>query len=355
MQPAAGAIQIAQSLNFVDEAATTGMRDAWEAEMGYRPVGGPNVVDLLWDQLTDGSDPTGQSGPKPLMPSTDGFLHLFVGGHSEVKREHFRWGIHPHTNRVRDVLRRQFAEQHERHQEHARKVLDFWCEKYRVEDWKEFVPANLHAHVPGRLKHQTTITDDFTRADGDTIGNQLSWTEVGCDWDTVGNLASKTATNSVVEHARAESALSSDDHYAQILRVSTVDNSDYQGPCARIPASPSTDKTFYTLWSDGASYLTKFVTGTQTVIATGSRAVASEIYKVQADGSTIKGFYAGAEALSVTDTAITGNLHCGINAFGSGATLDDFEAADLAAGGGFIPYPRPRGLVAGMSVMSGGF
>lgn len=326
-----GGIEIAHSLNFINEQATNGMRDAWESEMGFRPIGGPNIVDLPWDQLTTGSDPSGENGPKPLMPGTDGFLKLYLGGHSLAKSELFQWGIHPHTNRVRDVLRRQFAEQHERHQEHARKVLDFWCEKYRVDDWKEFVPQNLHAHVPGRSKHDTTIIDDLNRADGDTIGNQLSWTEVLGDFDTASNQVVKSATANTVEHARAESALSSDDHYAQVLRVAAP-GGNYSGPCARIPASPSTDKTFYTIWADNTSYLVKLVAGTQTNMVTGANGMASEIYKVQADGSTIKGFFAGVENLSVTDTAITGNLYCGLNIFGTDAILDDFQAADLGAG-----------------------
>lgn len=51
------------------ELNTTGaMRDAWESLLGYRPEGNL-LVDLLWDQLTTGSDPDGAEHAKPLLPS----------------------------------------------------------------------------------------------------------------------------------------------------------------------------------------------------------------------------------------------------------------------------------------------
>lgn len=327
-----GGIEIAHSLNFINEQATNGMRDAWESGMGFRPIGGPNIVDLPWDQLTTGSDPSGENGPKPLMPGTDGFLRFYIGGHSLAKSEYFRWGIHPHTNRVRDVLRRQFAEQHERHQEHARKVLDFWCIKYRVEDWKEFVPANLHAHVPGRLKHSTTITETFTGTDGDPLGPNHTWTIQAGTWVKKDNKARKSTNDATVEMARADTALSSDDHYAQV--VVTVGISRFHGPVCRVPSSIASTGYLVAEFSV-VLYLRKQVAGVFTDIDSVAHTIINGgVYKVEADGSAIKGYADTVGLLSATDTAITGNLYCGLVAYGAeaGGTMDNFEAADLGAG-----------------------
>lgn len=56
--------------------------------------------------------------------------------------------------------------------------------------------------------------------------------------------------------------------------------------------------------------------------------------KVQANGSTIKGYRAGVELLSVTDTSITTGTRAGINGWWDNVTatvaeLDDWTAADL--------------------------
>jgi hypothetical protein len=50
-----------------EESISPAVLDEWAAKCGYRPQG-KNRVDLLWDQLTNGSDPAGDEGPKPLMP-----------------------------------------------------------------------------------------------------------------------------------------------------------------------------------------------------------------------------------------------------------------------------------------------
>jgi hypothetical protein len=68
---------------------------------------------------------------------------------------------------------------------------------------------------------------------------------------------------------------------------------------------------------------------------------------VEADGSTVTGTYNGSTIWTGTDTAITGNVRCGVNQFAtSGAgTFDDFEAADLGGGGG--GNRRRRAIITG--------
>lgn len=327
--------------------STTAMRDAWQGATGYRPAGA-KLTDLLWDQLTNGADPAGEAGPKPLVPTTGGQLELWLGGHSLVRREAFRWGVHPHTNRVRDVIRRDFERLWEATggHDHCRRVLDYQAKKLRA-DWRDLIPARLRPHVAGPLPHQTTITDDFTRADGDTIGNLLTWTELENDFDTVSNRASLTTTGAD-SFARADSNLSSDDHYSQI----TARGNSTAGASAIYPTcrnATGATRTWYMVDNSiggDASTLYKRVTGTFTAIGSGiAHTFANDtdyLIEVEANGSTITSRIDNVDIDTVTDSAITGNLMCGFGGYRTGGTTsyDGFEAADLAAGGTAVPVFR---------------
>jgi hypothetical protein len=324
-------------------AVTTAMQDAWQSVMGYRPQGA-KLVDLLWDQITNGSAPSGDEGPKPLLPGVDLQLKLHLGGHSLVKSERFRFGIHPHTNRIRDLLRRDFEAQWEASNGHdrCRRCLDFTCDKYRVKDWREFVPARLHAHVPGRLPHATTITENFTGT-SDTLGNVLSWTELEGDWDRESDQGQPK--NAGQNTARAESDLSSDDHYVQVAYSDLTSNLPNAGVSARFSAS---ELTYYQFDVDSGSDWRTFkrVTGSYTAVgSTSAQAVsANDIIKGECDGSTIARYYNGVSQNSTTDTTITGNTRGGLNGFNGNAgtkRVDNFEAADLAA----PPADAPKRLM----------
>lgn len=324
------------------KAVNNTLRDAWQGAMDYRP-NGSTLLDLLWDQLTNGADPTGDPGPKPLMPGVDNVLRLYIGGHSLVKSERFHWGTHPHTNQVQAVIQRDFARMWEATNgaDHCRRVLDFTCKKYKVDDWREFVPAHLLAHVPGRLPHQTTITESFNTADSDILGPNLTWTELVNDFDIVSNRAELITTGSD-SFARADSDLSSDDHYAQALVNATNEAAAHSHyiMCRKDATTTLTLYMAYLQWNADVIRTYKDVSGSFTQLATQALSVTAGTpgtLKTQADGSTIKDFWDGVEKNSVTDTAITGNLRCGIAGFCATANIlswDDFEAADLAAEAG---------------------
>ena len=199
-----------------------------------------------------------------------------------------------------------------------------------------FIPADLTDE--GELPPETTITDDFTRADGDTIGNQLTWTEVAGDWDTASNAASLTTFGTDARTARAESDLSSDDHYSQtvITGLGAGTNDCLAGPVARFDAAANTGYWTFAYQFDDKIYLRKIVTGTPTnlVAAVAITLSIPEAYKVECDGSTITGYQAGVSRIGpTTDSAIAGNTRCGIGGYKStgSVVVDDFEAADLAA------------------------
>jgi hypothetical protein len=312
-------------------AASAAMQDAFQSLVGVRPQG-ERLADLLWDCLTNLSDPAGQDAPKTLMPSATQ-TRLVLG--REVKREAFRWGGQ-HTNRVRDVLRfnvRAIVAEVKTSQ--ARRVLDYYRLKHRT-DWREFVPSELRDELDGPLPHETTITETFNGTNADPLGPNLTWVfdNHGSTntWEILSNRANKTATNAEQQFARADSALSSDDQRSQANVYGG--GAGYGGPVCRMPNSQA--RTGYLTLLDGTTqYLTKLVAGTSTNFHTESNAFADGVLlKVTANDSTIAGFEDGVEILSTTDSAITGNLYAGISMYlaHTAELLDNFEAADLAAG-----------------------
>jgi len=322
------------------------IRSAWGSLTGYEAQGA-RVVDLLWDQLTRGSDPDGDTAPKPLMPGKQGRGHwtdLHLGGRH--KSRPFVWGEDAETTeRVRDLLRRDFRRTFAEAQagklkdkQHHRRVLDYWCEQYGVDDWREFVAADLRADIKGRLKHETTLTDNFNRANASSPGSSSE----GWSWTDVTNSTAIESNRLRVDSgadgnaARAESDLSSADHYSQHLVV-FLNPGKGSGALTRFSSSAT---TFYMFYSDSGR-LFKCVAGAFTTLSTSSSHAVTFTVKCQINGSALAGFYDGVQQTTATDTAITGNLRTGLRLDFAGLA-DDFEAADLSAGG-FVYTQLERG------------
>jgi hypothetical protein len=324
------------------------IRSAWQSLLGYQPQGG-NLAELLFDALTDRADPSGDSAAKPLMPGADGWMDLHVVG--RVKGERFEWGRSPRTNLMRDVLQREFRAlwdrgggvEAEKRREHARRVLDFWADQHSEADWREFVPPDLRGEVPGRLKHATTHTESFNKADSDTLGPDLTWTETAGDFDVVSNRISATS-GSV---CRAEADVSSANHYAQ---ANIFFAGAYLGITARHAAAANTYYVGYGI-NTTLTEMYKRVAGSYTNLGTMNPAASSgDLYKVECNGSAIKLYIAGVQKISVTDTAIAGGTRGGFDSINSTATADAYEISDLAAAG--IIYTQlernTRGVVRGV-------
>jgi hypothetical protein len=251
----------------------------------------------------------------------------------------------PEVTPMLDLLRRDFERMWEETNgnDQCRRVLDFTCEKYRVKDWREFVPTRLHAHVPGRLPHATTISDDFTRADGDAIGNLLTWSELSGDFDTVSNrIRTGAGGGGVSSLAQATSDLSSTDHYSQVaVYPSALDS----GPAARAQAGPT---AYIAVANSGLGNfrLYKLVAGafTQLGSTVGSITWANaDTVKTEANGSSISAFRNSSSLIGpVSDSAISSGVRCGVWSFSDNVgDLDDFEAADLIA----PPATTPKRLM----------
>ena len=332
-------------------ASTPMMRDIFAARVGYRP-NGQTLCDLLWDVLTQGSDPTGMSQPRPMMPMPGGMLELHLGGHSLVKSAPFRWGDAP-TAKIQELLRLEFrqhfddADQGRIPPGHHRRVLDYWCEKYRLQgkdEWKQFVPTDLHKHVPGRLKHATTISDEFTAANGTILyshsGGGFTWTEVRVLADDPTIVSNQLQANGSTFHfARAESDLSSDDMLTECIdcNFGSTSVSNSAGAIARIDGNLFAAVNMYNFRHQGNnSYvLQKYVAGTVTNLATGSVATtANERIGCSANGSTVDGQVNSAVQASVTDTSVVGFTRSGLMiARIASMTMGSWQAADQASAG----------------------
>lgn len=331
------------------EIATSAMmKSMWQSITGVA-VEGDFLVDLLWSHLTDVSDPSGKQFVKPLVPTVEGNLELHLGGHSLVKSEKFRWGVHHHTNKLKVLLRLELNEirkaaisgdyKHPRlgkDFDFHRRIMQGMLEKYKT-TFEQLRPASWPENETP-LPHDTTLIDDFTRADGDIIGNQLTWTETLGDIDTSSNSASHTTIG--ISAARAESDLSSTDHYAQGLH--TYPGTDTSaGPAARYAGASNTFYHSRLQRTTNMVRIYKSITGTMTSLASTSFTVGTGSYtnKVTANGSTITADVNSTNYLSITDTAITGGTRGGFRCYQSDgiSKFDNFEAADLSAVPTFIP------------------
>jgi len=330
--------------------ATAAMKSAWFSLLGYTPQG-DTLNDLLFDHMTNGSDPTFQDDRVPtLMPTTKGILEIHLGSHSLIKSERFRFGTHSHTNKVQAVLHRNYRQMQadidtgRMAENHIRRVLDYWLDKYRIRktirtDWEQFVPPELRDGHEGPLPHRTIITESFNQGDSTTLGPDQTWAETSGDWETVSNEV-RTSIIGGQQTARCEVDLSGDDHYGELVIATwTGTNKKQLGPTCR--RSVSVETYYHAAVIRGTTntgpFLLKTVTGTLSVLDSDTSGISPpETHRVESNGSTIRHLIDGVEKFSVTDTAITSNLRCGLygrtDVTVGEATGDSFEAADLAIG-----------------------
>ncbi|MER5461655.1 hypothetical protein ABT010_13395 [Streptomyces sp. NPDC002668] len=171
------------------------------------------------------------------------------------------------------------------------------------------------------------FTDDFNRADSTDLG--AGWVEVSGDWSIVSNRLSPGAAGGTII-LRAAGAMATSDNYAQVTIATTTAAS--HGVWCRGNSNISSGY----LWrNDGTSWdLFQVLGGSFTSIGSFAGAAANgDVAKVQAVGSTIKGYVNGVQRVSVTDTAVTTGTSVGLRAESTSALrFDDFAAADVATG-----------------------
>jgi hypothetical protein len=170
------------------------------------------------------------------------------------------------------------------------------------------------------------FSDNFDRASASDLG--AGWVEVSGDWSIVSNQLSPGSVGGTII-LRAAGAMDSSDHYAQVTIAATTPVS--QGVWCR----GNSDLTSGYAWRNNGSNWSLFsvLAGAFTSIGTyTAAAVAGDVAKVQAVGSTIKGFVNGVERVSVVNTAVTTGTSVGIRSeANTGLRFDNFAAADVTA------------------------
>lgn len=354
---------------------TTTSRQELQTRLGLsEQPSGATLVEVLRDIFGPKSDPTGENGPKPYMPTSEGLLEIHLAGHSHVSVELYDaaevMSIVPkgRANKQRQVWRDTMKQALDVSVEHAEKVLGaiLWLHGVTMAEidagapgkksqWQRFLHARDVQRAGGKFRPRrprTSYSESFNKSDSDTLGPDLTWTEVQGDLDVVSNKCS-TSTVGFAE-ARADSDVSSADHYGQIVihQTSTSAGDNHlAAPCARFSSSA---RTFYSFaWFYNGLFLYKTVAGSYTIIGSVSETPAAlpATWKVDCSGSTIRGLQNGTQKVSVTDTAITGNTRGGVWAYrasGVQVVMDDFTVDDGISAGG-QPMALRRGTRQGFA------
>ena len=173
----------------------------------------------------------------------------------------------------------------------------------------------------------TTFSDDFNRANSTDLG--AGWVEVSGDWSIASNQLSPGAAGGTII-LRAAGGMASSDHYAQVTIAATTAAS--HGVWCRGNSNISQGY----LWrNDGSSWnLFSVIGGSFTSIGSYAAAAApGDVAKIQAVGSTIKGYVNGVQRVSVTDTGVPTGTSVGLRSESTNSIrFDDFTAADVTAG-----------------------
>lgn len=332
-------------------------QSAWASLIGVTPsrTASTTLIDALDETLTTLADPTGDSAPKPIVPGVgEGpppVADIILGGHSSVRRKELAIGggwwkklVALHQRELDDDAARDPTDRL------WRKRLGDLSRKYfgshddprgnqlvSQQLKRDRAPSNPGARVADRIyarQPETTFTESFNKADSDTLGPDLTWTEVSNDWDVVSNAAQQQTASAFVI-ARAEHDVSSADQYAECTVTALGSSGNSQGgPVARFSASAT---TFYGAIEFNLStyYLYKVVAGAYTTLATGSASTSVPfVLRCKCDGSTISHWLAGVQKASVTDTAISTGTRGGIWVYNANVvkvSIDDWSIADLAA------------------------
>ena len=352
-------------------------RSKWASMLGIADTIQPGtLLDVLWDTLTIHSDPDGVSHAKPIMPTSQGVLELHLGGHSLVKSARMPKNPldTPHWAKMQRVLQNDYLEAEatadkgktQKERDHNRKWLGFMARKYGLTYQAAtdlLIPSGRPKVAP--MKPETSISDDFNRANADPISNAAagwSWTEVsGTSWTVLSNTCRFVSQSSTIRTARAETDLSGADHYAQLVVTAMPydDAETRQGPCTRFSSSAETCYAGALALAAAGSknvFLYSISAGTATQIGNAAYSWSNgDTVKQESNGSTITLYVNGASQSSVTDTAISAGTRTGMYVrYVFNANMDDFAAEDLGAATGQPTRKRwggvPHSAVTGRGV-----
>lgn len=190
----------------------------------------------------------------------------------------------------------------------------------------------------------TVITESFDQANSTTLGPDLTWSEIQGNHETSSNEVRNAAT-STVGSAFADSALGSDDNYAELVVSAAL--SDQFGAhlwvaVCRMPGTSAVTgygcRVERTTGGATTVRLERISAGTTTALAAGPTTYSGTYpatLRVEVVGSSVSGSITDGsttvELGPVTDTNITSGQYAGFRSFfGAAVTAaDNFEAGEL--------------------------
>ena len=195
-----------------------------------------------------------------------------------------------------------------------------------------------------RGKMNTTINESWPNncSDIEATAQDNNWeTRDSGNWKQTCAVASgivKTdgGNNSWWHYARCTSALSSADHYA--TAPLTVSANYGGGTASRMASGANTCYTF-DYYTNNYRRIWKWVADSPTNIATTamSGAISAVGWKCDISGTTLTGIATGYSNLQGTDSAISGNLYCGIGLVPGAGAADNCVLGAWQASDGIVP------------------
>ncbi|GAA1031737.1 hypothetical protein GCM10009557_27970 [Virgisporangium ochraceum] len=179
--------------------------------------------------------------------------------------------------------------------------------------------------ITGTASAAPLFTDDFE--DGNTTG----WTRSGGSWSVVTDGSRVFRQSSTSSDARALAGQGSWTDYAAQARVKPL---AYNGNAVGVIARASSSTNYYGFSVNGSQgRLLKRVNGTVTTIATGAVSVPANAWatlRLEAAGSTLRGFVNGSLVVSGADSTFTSG-RLGVLATSASASFDDVTAETVVA------------------------
>lgn len=183
-----------------------------------------------------------------------------------------------------------------------------------------------------------TFNDDFNRPNSTDLG--ASWLEVSGDWSINGSqLSPGSASGTII--ARAATAMDSNDHYVQVT-ITTTTAASHGVWCRGNPTGGLVSG--YLLRNDGTTWTLFSVVGSSftDIGSYAASAVAGDVVRLSAVGSSIKGTINSVELITVTNSAVPTGTSVGLRSESTAAIrFDDFTAGDISSGTSLALTPAP--------------
>lgn len=318
--------------------SSTSMQDIWFSNLHTRPRSDGTLLDMLVDHLTNHGSPDGSLTPC-LIPDNRNLLSLNLVGHPTLWSRNYSFGENSqYEDRLKTKRQLDFNKIYQDDPIIARKFLGMQMLNLKqsfnnINAWRQLVPNNLISTIAsegGPLHPSTDVSDSFDRADS---------TSLGASWDEF-DLGLAISSNTIVPDlnnnsgaARHVTALSSDDHYAEVLMVADI--AEGQGVGALTRKDNSATETFYLAWpsNDTTLILYSLVSGVATVLSSSTYTfTGNQVIRMVSSGSSQYLMLNDTVQINVSNTSISGNLYVGMRAYKQSASpvpsLDNFFGSD---------------------------